>query len=105
MCIRDRRQFEGSAGRTLNWPGNIAVDESGNVYVAQLAGGKVTAYSASLAWKWQATVPGVQGLAWDAVNGRLIATSSAARPIVAILNSDGAGSSTTTTKGLSLIHI
>lgn len=99
------RQFEGSAGRTLNWPGNIAVDESGNVYVAQLAGGKVTAYSASLAWKWQATVPGVQGLAWDAVNGRLIATSSAARPIVAINALSGAVTSLAATTGASATQL
>ncbi len=93
------RQFEGAPGAPFNWPGNIAVDPAGNIYVGELAGGKVSAYTSTLALKWRASVPGASGVAWDPVAGRLLVTSSASHPVVALNPTTGAQSPLAVTVG------
>ncbi len=99
------RQFPGTTAQPLNWPGNIAVDPAGNIYVVQLAGGAISAYSPTLAPKWRANVAGAQAIAWDGLKKRLVATSSASRPVVAIDPKTGVVTSLAATVGANVSQL
>ena len=83
------RQFSGAPGKPIHWPGNIAVDTAGNIYVGEMSGGMVTAYTPALQPKWRASAPGVVGVAWDPVGKRVLATTNGTRPVVAIAAATG----------------
>lgn len=85
------RQFAGVAGAPFNFPSNVAVDGSGNIYVADSSGSRVRAYTAGLAARWTATgIPQATGIAWDPVRNRVLVTSTGATPVFALAPATGA---------------
>lgn len=84
----------GSAGNApgkFNWPGNIAFDAAGNMYVCDMSNGRVQSFSPTMAFRWAATgLSRPVGIAFDPLANRVLVTSAGASKVFALNPASGA---------------